>query len=108
MCANPFAAGVGTSDWNGTGYTVKAAYLQGQRIQHQDEAWVYDRNEQGPIAPPVEYQQTLSKIINGLIVNGFVILNVQEIMAYDASFDAQPGTWDHFTAVLLPWLQVRA
>lgn len=108
MCANPFAIGVQSHDWNGVGYTVKMNYVQGQRIQYDDEVWVYDRNEYGTIAPPVEYRQTLSKLVNGLVANGFVIFRVQEIAAYNASYEAQPGTWDHFTTVLPPWLIIHA
>jgi SAM-dependent methyltransferase len=108
MCANPFAVGVTERDWNGTGYTVKAPYLQGQRVEYADEDWVYDHTKHAVIAPPVEYRQTLSKLVNGLITTGFVILRIKEIAAYDASYGAQPGTWNHFTAVLPPWLGIRA
>jgi SAM-dependent methyltransferase len=108
MCANPFAIGVQSRDWNGAGYTVKAYYVQGQDIQCEDEVWVYDRNSHGPIPPSVEYRQTLSKLVNGLVLNGFVIFRIQETAAGEVSFDAQPGTWEHFTAVLPPWLAIRA
>jgi ubiquinone/menaquinone biosynthesis C-methylase UbiE len=108
MFANPFAAGVRNGDWNGSGYTVKEPYLQGQRIQYSDEEWVYDRDKHGTIDSPVEYRQTLSKVFNGLIVNGFMMMRVQEIAAYEASYDAPPGTWEHFTAVLPPWLMIHA
>jgi ubiquinone/menaquinone biosynthesis C-methylase UbiE len=108
MCANPFSAGVRNADWNGSGYTVKEPYLQGQRIQYADEEWVYDREAHGTISSPVEYRQTLSKIFNGLIANGFMISRVQEVAAYNVSYDAQPGTWEHFTAVLPPWLIIHS
>jgi ubiquinone/menaquinone biosynthesis C-methylase UbiE len=108
MCANPFAIGVQSSDWNGSGYTVSAYYVQGQRVQCEDEVWVYDRNTHGSIPPSVEYRQTLSKLVNGLVENGFVIFRVQETNAGGVSFDAEPGTWEHFTAVLPPWLIIRA
>ena len=108
MCANPFAAGVKERDWNGKGYTVKRPYQQGERITTPDQDWVYDREQHGEIPPPVEYRQTLSTLINGLVNHGFVIQHLQEIMADAVNIAAEPGTWDHFTAVLPPWLTIRA
>ncbi len=104
MCANPFAAGVRERDWNGSGYTVSKPYAPSARIEYQDEVWVYDRDQHGEVPPPVEYRHTLEQLTSGLSANGFFIQCIQEIMAYDASMDAEPGTWNHFTAVLPPWL----
>jgi ubiquinone/menaquinone biosynthesis C-methylase UbiE len=108
MCANPFAAGMTERDWNGDGYTVSRGYVQGEKMSYQDQDWVYDRQKYAEIIPPVEYRQTMSKIINGLTENGFIIKGLQEIMADCASINAQPGTWDHFTAVAPPWLNIQA
>jgi len=106
MCANPFALGVSSSDWNGTGYPLKLNYLQGQQIHCSDEDWVYDRKLHEAILPPVEYRQTLSKLINGLVANAFVILSLQETGAIKSSYEAAPGTWDHLSSVLPPWLNI--
>jgi ubiquinone/menaquinone biosynthesis C-methylase UbiE len=106
MCANPFAAGLHERSWNGEGYTIKEPYLQGQRIQYEDEEWVYDRTLDVTVPPPVEYRHTLSTLINGLVSRGFVIKAIDEIQAYEASIEAAPGTWDHFTAVLPPWFSI--
>jgi hypothetical protein len=92
--------------WNGEGYTIKEPYLQGQRIQYEDEEWVYDRTLDVTVPPPVEYRHTLSTLINGLVSRGFVIKAIDEIQAYEASIEAAPGTWDHFTAVLPPWFSI--
>lgn len=107
MCANPFAAGVRERDWNGQGYTVKQPYVQGQRIDYEDEEWVYDRDQNIAVPPPVEYRHTLSTLISGLVRHGFLIANVHEVGAYEASIAADPGTWDHFTAVFPPWLSLH-
>jgi SAM-dependent methyltransferase len=106
MCANPFAAGVKERDWNGTGYTVQRAYEQGQPITYPDQEWVYDRDSGIQVPPPIEYRHTLSTVMNGLIRSGFVLAHLEEIAAYEVSIEATPGTWDHFTAVLPPWLRI--
>lgn len=105
MCANPFAMGLTENSWNGAGYTLKTAYVQGATIVYEDSDWVYERGENAPIQGPQEFRQTLSTLINGLIAQRFTIVRTQEIMAWDASPDAEPGTWDHFTAIMPPWLE---
>jgi hypothetical protein len=106
MCANPFAAGVRERDWNGKGYTVQQPYIQGQRVEYEDEDWVYDRTLNVSVPPPVEYRHTLSTLINGLVTRGFLITGVHEVGAYEATIEATPGTWDHFTAVFPPWMSL--
>lgn len=105
-CANPFAAGITECDWNGDGYTIKRPYVQGARLVYEDQAWVYDREQNAPIPPPQEFRHTLSVLLNGLRQNGFALRRLEEIGAYSADADAEPGTWDHFTAILPPWLSL--
>jgi hypothetical protein len=107
MCANPFAAGVRERSWNGAGYVVNQPYVQGERIAYEDEDWVYDRDLNVSVPPPVEYRHTLSALIGGLVTRGFLISAMHEVGAYAASIEAAPGTWDHFTAVLPPWLTIN-
>lgn len=108
MCANPFTAGMHERDWNGDGYPVRLPYQQGERITYPDAEWVYNSTTGQQIDPPVEYRQTLDHLIGGLVMQGFVLLGLQEVGAYAASIEAEPGTWDHFTAILPPWLILRA
>ena len=65
---------------------------------------VYDRARGGQIQGPQEFRQTLSTILNGLVKNGFSLLYTKEIMADAVDLNAEPGTWDHFTAIIPPWL----
>ena len=104
MCANPFAAGMTEADWDGSGYRLRLPYSQGAEITYADADWVYDRSQGGPINNPQEYRQTLSHLVNGLLVRGFMLRRVQELMAQAVSIEAEPGSWDHFTAVVPPWL----
>ncbi|MBZ0302532.1 MAG: class I SAM-dependent methyltransferase [Anaerolineae bacterium] len=106
MCANPFASGLTENSWNGEGYLLKEPYLQGEKIVYPDSDWVYDRSKYPaarPIQGPQEFRQTLSTLLNGLVAQGFLLLRLKEIMADAVNQDAEPGTWDHFTAVVPPW-----
>jgi ubiquinone/menaquinone biosynthesis C-methylase UbiE len=105
MCANPFAAGLTERDWNGEGYTLKQPYVQGVKIIYEDPDWVYERNTvEKSISGPQEFRQTLSTLLNGLIQQQFRLLRLEEIGAVEANIQAEPGTWDHFTAIIPPWL----
>lgn len=105
MCANPFAAGLTERAWNGEGYTLKKPYEQGTKIVYEDSDWVYERDSvDKPIPGPQEFRQTLSTLMNGLIQQQFSLLRLEEIGAVEADTQAEPGTWDHFTAIIPPWL----
>ncbi|MFE3449934.1 class I SAM-dependent methyltransferase [Nonomuraea sp. NPDC059194] len=103
MCANPFFSGLTHASWNGEGYTLKDPYVNGARTSYPDQEWVYDRAE-ATIGQPVEYRQTLSHLMNGLIGEGFVLTFLSEITAGDP--EAAPGSWGHFTDVAPPWLEL--
>lgn len=106
VAANPFCQGMGTSDWNGVGYVVRRPYIEGEAIHYVDEPWVF-RADTKPVAslPPVrEYRQTLGRILNGLADCGFVIYRMLEWAGHPQDLSAEPGSWEHFTAYLPPWL----
>ena len=107
--ANPFAVGMGTHSWNGRAYEVKRLYKQGEAVEYKDEAWVFptDSSAARPNGPR-EYRQLLSTLLNGLVDSGFSLLHVEEEMAHGAMTDLVPGEWDHFTAVMPPWLSFTA
>jgi ubiquinone/menaquinone biosynthesis C-methylase UbiE len=103
--ANPFASGLGTNSWNGTAYEIKSLYEQGQQTQYQDEAWVFPSSSSGSRPPgPQEYRQLLSTLINGLIDEGFCLLRINEETGHLITTVLVPGEWEHFTAVMPPWL----
>lgn len=106
MAANPYAEGLGTHSWNGKGYTVSEPYLDGALISYPDEAWVYPGagGVQPRVNPPQEYRQTLSRLINGLAERGFRIEHLLEYAAHAPNPEAEPGSWEHFTYRLPPWL----
>jgi ubiquinone/menaquinone biosynthesis C-methylase UbiE len=107
--ANPFASGLGTKSWNGTAYEIKSLYEQGQQVQYQDEAWVFPSNSSMPRPPgPQEYRQLLSTLINGLVEQNFHLLHINEEMGRSPADDLISGEWDHFTAVLPPWISFLA
>ena len=99
--ANPYVAGIGQHDFDGEGYVLKLPYVQGAELVTTDAAWFSDG---GAIEPAREYRQTLETVINGLVENGFRLTHVNE--GDDAHPDprATPGSWDHFNAIVPPWL----
>jgi ubiquinone/menaquinone biosynthesis C-methylase UbiE len=107
--ANPFAAGLGTRSWNGRAYEINLLYQQGAELEYEDEAWVFPTHSSGSRPNgPREYRQLLSTLLNGLIDSGFTLLHMQEEMAHEVMSDLIPGEWNHFTAVMPPWLSFLA
>ncbi|MEQ8676175.1 MAG: class I SAM-dependent methyltransferase [Aggregatilineales bacterium] len=107
LFANPFAAGVRHRDWDGSGYPIRQPYIDGEKITSRDEDWVYDQS-QFDVPPVVEYRHTLGKIVEKLTSNGFIITRLIEVGAYEHNANADPATWEHFSAFLPPWLSLQA
>jgi ubiquinone/menaquinone biosynthesis C-methylase UbiE len=103
MCANPFFAGLSHEDWNGEGYVIKNPYKDETLTSYPDQDWVYDRSKSIEEIPMIkEYTQTLSRIMNGLINEKFILAYFSEIKSnYPGDL---PGSWGHFTDVAPPWL----
>ena len=71
---------------------------------YPDQDWVYDRESAGHrIREPREYRQTLSRIVNSLIQEGFLLTLLSEVRSDYPG--AEPGSWGHFSAVAPPWLE---
>jgi ubiquinone/menaquinone biosynthesis C-methylase UbiE len=106
MAANPFAAGMGTNDWNGDGYVIRRKYIEEDEIKYDDQSWVFQDAPKtvGEISSPLEYRQTLGRILNGLIENNFVVFKMLEWAGHDQNLNAEVGDWEHFTSYLPPWL----
>jgi SAM-dependent methyltransferase len=104
--ANPFASGMGTQDWNGEGYLIRRPYVEGAEITYQDEDWVFRASPEARdrIAGPREYRQTLGRILAGLAENHLVTYEMLEWAGHEQNLEAAPGTWDHFTSIVPPWL----
>jgi ubiquinone/menaquinone biosynthesis C-methylase UbiE len=99
--ANPYILGVGEGDFDGEGYVVKLPYVQGAEVVSADATWVAG----GPaIEPAREYRQTLERVINGLVETGFRITHLDEGTDTHPDPGARPGSWDHFNAIVPPWL----
>jgi SAM-dependent methyltransferase len=108
-CANPFLIGLGGKDWSGDGYVLRLPYVDGAEITYQDESWIYgDENPDEPIRKCKEYRHTLSTLVNGLIEQGFLVLNLSELNYGTPDFEAEPGTPEHLTSIAPPWLNFWA
>lgn len=104
MCANPFFSGLTHNDWNGEGYTLKLPYEDEAMITYPDQEWVYDQSQTASkIQEPREYRQSLSRITNGLIREGFLLAHFSEIKSDDS--ESLPGSWGHFANIAPPWIQ---
>ena len=103
--ATPYVLGVGERDFDGEGYVVKLPYLQGALLETPDAAWVAGGRT---IEPSREYRQTLATVINGLVESGFRITHLDEGLHTDPDPHATPGSWDHFNAIVPPWLSFWA
>ncbi len=102
-CSNPFSHATCEEQWDGKAYPLADPYVEGAEIVYDDPCWELD--EDGAplrIQGPREFRHTLSTLVNGLIERGFAILGVWEGPEGDP--DAEPGTWEHFTAIAPPWL----
>ncbi len=109
MCANPCFSGLTHHAWNGEGYALRQPYTDEAVTSYPDQDWVYDRAAHGPIRRPVEYRQTLGRIVNSLIGEGFTLRFLSEVRS-DADAEAgvpapEPGSWEHFISVAPPWLE---
>jgi SAM-dependent methyltransferase len=102
MCANPFTWGVTERDWNGAGYPLIIPYADETELTYEDQDWVYDKKN-ATVNGPREYRQTLGRLMNGLIEQGFIITGFDEVKS-DAP-DPRPGSWGHFTNIARPWLK---
>jgi hypothetical protein len=103
MCANPFVWGMSEKDWDGKGYTLKLPYKDEIVTTYPDQEWVYDQTQEAKIQEPREYRQTLSRLVNGLLKEGFLLSRINEIMSETS--DSTPGSWDHFTSIAPPWIK---
>lgn len=104
MCANPFFSGLTHNDWNGEGYLLKLPYNDESVTSYPDQEWVYDQSQSfSKIQEPKEYTQTLSRIMNGLIKEGFVLDYFCEVKSNDS--ELLPGSWEHFQSIAPPWFE---
>jgi SAM-dependent methyltransferase len=99
--ANPYFVGVGARDFDGDGYVVRLPYVQGVAVDTMDADWVAGG---AAIEPAREFRQTLGTVINGLVSSGFRIMHLDEGVHTDPDPNARPGSWDHFNAIVPPWL----
>lgn len=104
MCANPFVMGATTKDWDGRGYALSEAYLDGAEVTGADEDWVYEREGREAVRPPREYRHGFGTLVGGLAEQGFRLLRASEDESIHLKPDAEPGTWDHFVSIVRPWL----
>jgi SAM-dependent methyltransferase len=102
--ANPFAHAMYDGDWCDGGYRVYHPYVDGLEMTGGDPMWdiKQDDGSKVRVRGPREWLHALSTLINSLIERDFRILAVWEERIGDPQ--AQPGSWEHFTAMFPPFL----
>lgn len=105
---NPFTQTVDEEKFTGEGWILKHTYEDGRFLGDLFPEWTVEDDEGGSVAlpSPREYVHTLSRMVNTLAGNGFVILHLEEWMSENP--DHSPGGWYHWTRVAPPYLQVWA
>jgi SAM-dependent methyltransferase len=103
MMANPFAAGIGTKDWNGHGYVLRLPYVDGAEYEFEDEEWV---GADPDVPPPREFRHTLGKVVGSISAAGLVLFRLDEETARPSA--GPPGSWEHLKSVIPPWLSLWA
>lgn len=104
--ANPFTQTVDEDNYTGEGWILKHTYEDGRFLGDLFPNWTVEDGQGGwiEIPSPREYVHTLSRMVNTLASNGFVILHLQEWMSDHP--DRGPGSWHHWTHVAPPYLRV--
>lgn len=104
--ANPFTQTVDEDNYTGEGWIIKHTYEDGRYLGDLFPTWTIEDGEGGwvEIPSPREYVHTLSRMVNTLAGNGFVILHLEEWVSDHP--DRAPGSWYHWTHVAPPYLQL--
>ena len=103
-CHNPFVKALDESEWDGMGYPLRGPYVEGE-VTFADPHWTFAGDDGAPqqVVGPREFRHTLSTLVNELAARGFVLLGLWEGPP-GGDIKAEPGTWEHFIAVVPPWL----
>jgi SAM-dependent methyltransferase len=103
---NPFT--MAASDlWNGDGYLLRRRYGDGP-VELEDPHWTITDADGATqrVLGPREFCHTLSTVINNLAQRGLTLIGLWEETSSAAS--PEPGTWEHYKAVLAPYLTLWA
>lgn len=105
-CANPFAQAIDEAAWDGSGYPLKAPYVDGAELTDLWSYWDVEAEDgrRCQISSPREFRHTLSTMINGLTGQGFVILRLREVGTQES--EPEPGSWEHYKWFAPPYINL--
>jgi len=88
---------------NKNGYPISIPYRDGEPIRTKDPTWNFESTAGKPVKLPApqEFKHTLSTVLNTLIGKKMILIKFEEYVGSD--FNAEPGTWDHYTTIAPPW-----
>lgn len=106
---NPFSKAIDETHWTGNGYALNTVYADGE-LHFDDEAWEFEdaAGEVRRIIGPVEFNHTLSTMLNTLAAHDFRLLRLEETESTrrEDAGEPVPGSWWHFMIVAPPYLTV--
>jgi SAM-dependent methyltransferase len=105
--ANPVVTGIDDESWDGGAYPMREPFIDGDELWTHDPVWRWESEGKSvEVEGPREWRHSLKTVIGGLVEAGFVITSLLEFPIGDPA--SQPGTWEHFTAFVPPWLRLTA
>jgi SAM-dependent methyltransferase len=107
---NPYAHGV-WQRWNGHGYEVTQAYVDGGEIEYRKTEWTIEtpEGELRAILGPREFRHSLETIVNTLLDCRLRLLGLWEQSEPPAPDEVnEPGSWLHFKSRMPPWITLWA
>ena len=107
---NPFTQLVNDEEFRDeTGYGLRHPYRDGEvdlQAVFGSDQWPVELADGSIVSVdhPRSWVHTLGTFVEGLARNGFVILGIGEETSADD--DAEPGSWEHFKRITVPYLRV--
>lgn len=87
---------------------MKDSYVDGVEMTDQFPDWDVESTsgEVVKVSSPREFRHSMSTLLNGLVGNNFVILAMSESTDSEDEPDPEPGSWNHYLQVTMPYLRV--
>lgn len=101
---NPFTLGLFEQDWDGRGYPLHLAYLNGAEIPGPTWTFEDERGMEIKMPGPRTFRHTLSGVLNPLREHGLRLEWIAEEAGSEEDLAAGPATWDHYKSIAPPWM----
>ena len=99
---NPFVQGVDDRAWDGKGYPLNQAYINGEEMRAEDWEFEDPQGIQVKMVGPKMFRHTLGSMVHLLAQRDLILFDLWEDTGWEGEFE--PGTWEHYMQVAAPWL----